>query len=96
MPDIKHVGRMKKSRAKVAVAYRTLPGDSSSALVIETTKLDAPDHDALISVSKAIVDKRLLNCTKHFKEAIHQTVRICWLNFTRVDLLEKLQLLKLK
>jgi hypothetical protein len=50
MPDIKHVGRMKKSRAKVAVAYRTLPGNSSSALVIETTKLDAPDHDALISV----------------------------------------------
>jgi len=50
MPDIKHVGRNKKNREKVAVAYRTLPGDSSSALVIETSKLDAPDHDALMSV----------------------------------------------
>ena len=50
MPDIKHVGRIKKTKAKVAVAYRTIPGDSSSALVIETTKLDAPDHDALMSV----------------------------------------------
>ena len=50
MPDIKHVGRIKKTRSKVAVAYRTIPGDSSSALVIETSKLDTPDHDALISV----------------------------------------------
>ena len=50
MPDIKHVGRIKKTRSKVAVAYRTIPGDSSSALVIETSKLDTPDHDALMSV----------------------------------------------
>lgn len=50
MPDTKHVGRMKKSREKVAVAYRTLPGDSESALIISTVDLDAPDHDALMSV----------------------------------------------
>ena len=50
MPDIKHVGRIKKTREKVAVAYRTLPGDSSSALVISTADLESPDHDALMSV----------------------------------------------
>jgi len=50
MADLKHVGRIKKSKEKVAVAYRTLPGDSSSALVIPTSTLDAQDHDALMSV----------------------------------------------
>jgi len=50
MPDTKHVGRIKKNREKVAVAYRTLPGDSSSALVVETSKLEALDHDALMKV----------------------------------------------
>jgi hypothetical protein len=50
MPDIKHVGRLKSNRAKVAVAYRTVPGDSKSAVVIETAKLDSLDHDALMKV----------------------------------------------
>jgi len=50
MPDIKHVGRLKNKNAKVAVAYRTIPGDSTSAVVIETTKLDELDHDALMKV----------------------------------------------
>ncbi len=38
MADTKHVGRLKGSKAKVVVVYRTLPGDSKSALVIETAK----------------------------------------------------------
>ena len=50
MPDTKHVGRIKKNREKVAVAYRTLPGDPESALVISTVDLDALDHDALMKV----------------------------------------------
>jgi len=48
MADTKHVGRLKGSKAKVVVVYRTLPGDSKSALVIETAKLNAQDHDSLI------------------------------------------------
>ena len=48
MADTKHVGRLKGSKAKVVVVYRTLPGDSKSALVIETAKLNAQDHDSLM------------------------------------------------
>lgn len=48
MPDIKHVGRMKASGKKVVVAYRTLPGESDSALVVLTESLTPEDHDALI------------------------------------------------
>jgi hypothetical protein len=50
MADIKHVGKLKASGAKVVVAYRTIPGDSKSAVVIETAKIDPLDHDALMKV----------------------------------------------
>ena len=41
---------MKNNGAKVAVAYRTLPGDSGSALVIGTGSLPDTWHDTLMSV----------------------------------------------
>lgn len=50
MADIKHVGRMKGSDEKVVVPYRTIPGDSHSAVVISTAKLSPEDHDAMMKV----------------------------------------------
>ena len=47
---MKHVGKMKNNGAKVAVAYRTLPGDSGSALVIGTNSLPDSWHDALMNL----------------------------------------------
>ena len=47
---MKHVGKMKNNGAKVAVAYRTLPGDAGSALVIGTGSLPESWHDTLMSV----------------------------------------------
>ena len=44
------VGKMKNNGARVAVAYRTLPGDSGSALVIGTGNLPDAWHDTLMSV----------------------------------------------
>ena len=41
---------MKNNGAKVVIAYRTLPGDSSSALVIGTGNLGEYYHDDLMSV----------------------------------------------
>lgn len=46
---MKHVGKMKNNGAKIAVAYRTLPGDSGSALVIGTGSLPDTWHDSLMS-----------------------------------------------
>lgn len=48
MADFKHVGRIKSNGRKVVVAYRTLPGDPHSALVIQTESLSADQHDSLI------------------------------------------------
>jgi hypothetical protein len=50
MPTYKHVGRVKTNQRKVVVAYRVVPGDPESALVVQTENLNADEHDALIKL----------------------------------------------
>jgi len=50
MVDLKHVARFIDSGRKCLVAYRTLPGDAYSCLVIPTENLPESQHDALISI----------------------------------------------
>jgi hypothetical protein len=45
---LKHVGRVAKNKNKVVVAYRTIPGDSSSAVIVNINALSADEHDALM------------------------------------------------
>ena len=47
---LKHVGRVKSTNRKVIVAYRTLPGESNSCVVVTTENLEAADHDSLIKL----------------------------------------------
>jgi len=47
---MKHVGKMKNNGARVAVAFRTIPGDPHSALVIGTNGLADSYHDSLMSL----------------------------------------------
>jgi hypothetical protein len=47
---LKHVGKMKTNGAKVAVVYRTLPGDPYNALVIGTGTLGDAYHDSLMNL----------------------------------------------
>jgi hypothetical protein len=47
---MKHVGKMKNNGAKIVVAYRTLPGDSGSALVVGTGNLPESWHDSLMNL----------------------------------------------
>jgi hypothetical protein len=46
--NLKHVGRLSTTGRKVVVAYRTLPGESDSALVVQTEALSDEQHDSLI------------------------------------------------
>lgn len=46
---LKHIGRVIKSKRKCLVAYRTLPGDPHSALIIPTEALPSEEHDSLMS-----------------------------------------------
>jgi len=47
---LKHVGRIKNNQRKVIVAYRTVPGDADSSIVVTTENLEAADHDSLIKL----------------------------------------------
>lgn len=46
---MKHVGKMKNNSARVVVAYRTLPGDATSCLVVGTQGLADSYHDFLMT-----------------------------------------------
>jgi len=45
---LKHVGRMVRNQRKVVVAYRTIPGDAESCVVVTTENLMADEHDSLM------------------------------------------------
>lgn len=47
---MKHIGKMKNNSARLAIAYRTIPGDPHSALVIGTQGLGDSYHDTLMSL----------------------------------------------
>jgi hypothetical protein len=50
MPNIKHVGRLKTSKRRVIVPYRTIPNDPHSCLVVFVDTLSSDEHDSLIRV----------------------------------------------
>jgi hypothetical protein len=50
MPNIKHIGRIKNNKRRAIVAYRTIPNDPYSALVVLTESLPADEHDTLIKL----------------------------------------------
>lgn len=45
---LKHIGRMVRNQRKVIVAYRTIPGDAESCVVVTTENLMADEHDSLM------------------------------------------------
>ena len=47
---MKHVGKMKNNSARLAIVYRTLPGDPHNALVVGTQGLGDSYHDTLMSL----------------------------------------------
>ena len=50
MDNLKHIGRIKATGRKAIVAFRTLPGESDSALVVMTESLSSDQHDALMKL----------------------------------------------
>ena len=49
MGPIKHVGKLKNG-AKVVVAFRTIPNEPESALVVPTSPLSQSYHDELFQI----------------------------------------------
>jgi len=69
MQSLKHVGRIKATGKKVLVAYRTLPGDAYSALVIPTESMPDEMHNAIINC----VESSSAQEAYEFAEALDRT-----------------------
>ena len=69
MQSLKHVGRMKGSNKKVLIAYRTLPGDAYSCLVVPTENLPDELHNAIIN----LVESSTAQEAYEFAEALDRT-----------------------
>lgn len=69
MANIKHIGRLATTGRKVVVAYRTLPGESDSALVVQTEVLSDEQHDAIIQ----LVENNAGQNSYEFAEALGRT-----------------------
>jgi hypothetical protein len=50
MKNLKHVGKIKNSGSKVLVVFRTLPGESNMALVVQTAPLSDQYHNSIIDL----------------------------------------------
>lgn len=66
MKNLKHVGKLKNTGAKVLVVFRTLPGESNMALVLPTAVLPDQYHDSLIQ----LVESDAAQDTNEFGEAM--------------------------
>lgn len=69
MQSLKHVGRIKSTGKKVLVAFRTLPGDAYSALVVPTENLPDDMHNAIINC----VESPTAQSAYEFAEALDRT-----------------------
>ena len=67
--EIKHVGRVKNTRKKCIVAYRTLPGDAYNCLIVPTESLPDSYHDAIIN----LVESGAGQSSYEFAEAMART-----------------------
>lgn len=69
MAELKHVGRVIATGKKCLIAYRTLPGDAYSALIIPTENLPDSYHDSLIN----LVESNAGQTAHEFAEALDRT-----------------------
>lgn len=69
MQSLKHVGRIRATKKKVLVAYRTLPGDAYSCLVVPTESLDDQYHNAIIN----LVESPAAQSAYEFAEVLDRT-----------------------
>jgi hypothetical protein len=69
MVNLKHVGRIKANGRKVIIAYRTLPGESDAALVVDSASLSDDQHDTLIK----LVESPAGQSAYEFAEAMART-----------------------
>jgi len=94
---LKHVGRMVNNRRKVAVTYRTIPGDATHCIVVPTENLMADEHDSLIRLIESnagqtaneladAMTRAVLPDGRNMLAAFHQTGRLVKVPTSNVEM----------
>jgi len=50
MKSIKHIGKLKNTGSKILVVFRTLPGESNTALIVQASNLPDAYHDSIMTL----------------------------------------------
>ena len=67
--ELKHVGRVIATNKKCLVAYRTLPGDAYSCLIVPTENMPDIYHDAIINLVESVTGQE----SYEFAEVLDRT-----------------------
>ena len=76
--EMKHVGKMTNTGDAVAVVFRTVPGESNQALVLQTATLPDIYHDSLMKLIEQIKLKKHMNLVSLCLEILFQTEDQCY------------------
>jgi hypothetical protein len=98
MADLKHVGRVRATNRKCVVAYRTLPGDAYSCLIVATENLPDSYHDAIINLVQSpagqeayefaeVMDRSTFPDGSRMLPNLHANGRLLKLSTSEVDML---------
>lgn len=90
MANIKHVGRLKTSKRRVIVPYRTIPGDPYSALVVFVDTLSADEHDSLIKAVESASGQQAYELAEVMNRSFLPDGRNMLLGFHKTGKLQKI------
>lgn len=91
MANIKHVGRLKTSKRRVIVPYRTLPNDPYNALVVFVDTLSADEHDTLIKTVESAAGQQAYELAEVMNRAFLPDGRNMLLGFHKTGKLQKIE-----
>jgi len=98
MAEIKHVGRVIATGRKCLVAFRTLPGDAFSCLIIPTEALSDVYHNSLMTLVEStagqdsfefadVMARSLFPDGENMLEVLHKTGKLVKVSTSEVDML---------
>jgi len=97
MSNLKHVGRLVKSKRRVVVAYRVVPGEPDNCIVVASESLNSDEHDTLMNAVESeagqqanemadVMSRIVLPDGRPMLAAFHTTGKLMKMPTTEVEL----------
>jgi hypothetical protein len=97
MSNLKHVGRLVKSKRRVVVAYRVVPGEPDNCIVVASETLNSDEHDTLMNAVESeagqqanemadVMSRTVLPDGRPMLAAFHTTGKLMKMPTTEIEL----------